>query len=154
MRNIYPVLRQLKYYLFLPLFLSVVSTAIAHQKITGVITNSANLPMAGVTVEIKNRYIGATTDITGHFTIMAKPRDMLIVSFIGYQTLEIKIGSQHILNLSLSELTINLDEIFLTGYTFQKLKEITGSVVNSKDKRSCSSSGRPGGADDAGKLPV
>ena len=106
------------------IFLFFAFTLLAQQRITGVITNSVNVPMGGVTVAIKNGFIGTTTDTTGHFSILANPGDILIISFVGYQTQEIKIDGQPGLTLSLSESIINLDEIFLTGYTFQKLKEI------------------------------
>jgi len=115
-------------------FLFFAFTILAQKKITGVITNSVNVPMVGVTVAIKNNSTGTTTDTTGNFTILANQGDVLIVSYVGYQTQEIKIDGQPILVLSLSESFINLDEIFLTGYTFQKLKEITGSVAIVKAK--------------------
>ena len=109
-------------------------TLFAQQKITGIVTNSASHPMQGVTVGIKNYFTGTTTDTAGRFTIMAKANDFLVISFVGYRTAELKVGNQNNLSITLSESLLNLDEVVVTGYTTQRIKEITGSVAIVKPK--------------------
>ena len=107
----------------------------AQQSITGVITGTDHTPLFSATVTVKNTSRATTTDANGHFSIAAKTGDILIVSYVGYRTKEIKLDNETSLNISLYESIANLDEIIVTGYTSQKIKEITGSVsvVKSKD---------------------
>ena len=69
-----------------------------------------------------------------HLVYMLATERFLLISFIGYQSKELKITNQTALKISLSQSAINLDEILVTGYTSQKVKEITGSVAQVKPK--------------------
>jgi len=106
----------------------------AQQSITGVITGTDHTPLFSATVTVKNTYRATTTDANGLFSISAKTGDVLIVSYVGYMTKEIKLGNETSIKISLYESIANLDEIIVTGYTSQKIKEITGSVSVVKPK--------------------
>ncbi len=114
-------------------FLSFSSIA-QQKKITGVITTPGNNPLFGATIAIKNSTNSTFTDSTGSFSISVNSGDILLISFVGHKSEEIKITNQTALTISLSQSAIDLDEIFVTGYTFQKVKEITGSVAIVKPK--------------------
>src|SRR6476660_2676682 len=88
----------------------------AQQLITGVITGVDHTPLFSATVIVKNTSRATTTDANGHFSIAAKTGDVLIVSYVGYMTKEIKLGNEPALNISLYESIPNLDEIIVTGY--------------------------------------
>ena len=106
----------------------------AQKTITGVVTRPDGLPLSGVSVVVKGTNMATISADDGSFTITARAEDVLVFSYIGYRSKEIKIGNEITLKLSLSESIINLDEVIVTGYTSQRVKEITGSVAIVKPK--------------------
>jgi hypothetical protein len=82
MRNTYPVLQQLKFYFFLPLFFVFGSIASAQKKITGIVLSDNNLPLSEATVTLKNSGIATTTLSDGSLVINAQTSDVLEVFFI------------------------------------------------------------------------
>ena len=129
MRNWHHVLKQLKYYLFLIFFLIVGLTAFAQQKISGIVLSDDNLPLSGATINLKGSNITTLALSDGTFIINAKKNDVLEISFVGFKTQQIKISNETYLKITLQTTTVSLDDIILTGYTTQKIKEITGSVA-------------------------
>ncbi len=109
-------------------------TTFGQQKITGVITGVDHTPLFSATVTVKKTYRATTTDANGYFSIEAKTGDILIISYVGYMTKEVKLNNETSLKISLYESITNLDEIVVTGYTSQKIKEVTGSVSVVKPK--------------------
>src|SRR5690349_3665880 len=105
------------------------AVASAQQKITGVVTGIDNAPIYGASVLIKKTGAATSTDKNGFFTIPAKPNDIIIVSFVGYETKETQAGNGEPLRIVISPLIANLNDVIVTGYTAQKIKEITGSVA-------------------------
>ena len=114
--------------MFLSLFFAQVSLA---QTIKGNISGINHEPLFGATVSIKGINTGTTTDTGGNFSIKAKNGDVLNISYTGYKTKEIKLADENYVAVSLSA-SINLDEIIVTGYSSQKVKEITGSIASVK----------------------
>jgi hypothetical protein len=64
----------------------------------------------------------------------ANKNDVLLISYVGYNTLQIIPGNETDLKISLTPSVIDLDQVIMTGYTSQKLKEIVGSVSVVKPK--------------------
>ncbi len=62
--------------------------------ISGIVRDSTGAPLNGASVQVKGTQKGTTTNASGEFSIDAKPDDVLIISYVGYQSREIKIGSQ------------------------------------------------------------
>ncbi len=113
-------------------FLGLISSSIvsAQTKITGkVIGSDDKQPVIGATVKIKGTNTGAGTDFNGNFSLNAKPSDVLVISFIGYQTVEVSVGNSTIFNVTLKPAENSLNEVVVTGYTTQVKKEITSSVA-------------------------
>ncbi|HMK17382.1 MAG TPA: TonB-dependent receptor [Chitinophagaceae bacterium] len=110
------------------------SSILAQEKVIGIVTTSTGTPLSGATINLINTPITATTISDGSFTINAKPGNTIVVSYVGYRPRLIKIGSETSLKISLSESVISLDEVVVTGYTAQRVKEITGSVSIVKPK--------------------
>lgn len=120
-------LKRKAFLLLTGLLLSIAASA--QTKITGKVTGSDdNLPIIGASIKIKNTNVGTTTDPSGAFAIMAKPTDVLIVSFVGYQAKEVPVGTQTTLNIVLSQDNTSLSEVVVTGYTAQRKKDLTGAV--------------------------
>src|SRR5437764_5089590 len=68
------------------------------QEISGRITDDKGNPLFGVTVNVKNTRVGTTTRQDGFFKLNASPNAVLVVSAVGFESKEIKIGSQTNLN--------------------------------------------------------
>jgi iron complex outermembrane receptor protein len=93
-------------------------TALAQTKrITGKITTAINAePLQGVNVLIKgNSRKGAISDNQGMFSLEASPNDVLVVSFIGFKSKEIKVGGETNFNVGLDEDATQLTELIVTG---------------------------------------
>lgn len=100
-------------------------------KITGTLKCSEdNHPVVGATVIVKGTTNGVAADFDGNFTIIANKGDFLIVSSIGYQSKEIKIGNETKLELYLSPDNVSLKEIAVIGYGVQERRDLTGAVAS------------------------
>ncbi len=95
-------------------------------------TGINDVSLEGVTINVKGSGTGTTTDDRGLFSIFAKAGDVLVFSFVGYNSKQVTIGAEYNLTVSLTETPVNLDEVIVTGYTAQKIKEITGSIASVK----------------------
>src|SRR5688500_2089761 len=71
--------------------------------VTGTIKDPAGIGLPGVNVLVKGTTNGATTDVEGAYFLNASQEDVLVISFIGYQTQEVAVGSQTIINVILTE---------------------------------------------------
>lgn len=103
--------------------------------ISGQIRDSqSNETLPGVNILVKNSNQGAITDIDGNFTLQASPDDVLVISFVGYNTEEVSVGNQSTIQLSLTLDLKTLNEVVVVGYGTTKKKEFTGavSVVNAQ----------------------
>lgn len=95
-----------------------------------VVSQASDTPLPGVNVVIKGTTFGTTTDADGNYLISAKPDDVLVFSFIGYVSEEVKVDNQTTINMTLSESLEQLLEVVLVGYSEKKKQEITGAVSN------------------------
>ncbi|RPE07966.1 TonB-dependent receptor [Chitinophaga lutea] len=95
--------------------------------------NGAALP--GVSVKVNGTSRGVMTDSTGRFSIAAKPGEVLVFSFIGYQRRNITLADQRSLNVFLKPAATGIDEVVVIGYGTVARKDLTGAVakVNMED---------------------
>lgn len=88
-------------------------------------------PITGASVYVKGHpEKGVTTDMEGQFTLLCRPTDILVISFIGYQTQEITLKKgQEVLSITLKEDAKTLDEVVVTAFgSGQKKETLIGSV--------------------------
>jgi TonB-dependent starch-binding outer membrane protein SusC len=97
--------------------------------ITGKVTNAAGEPVVGATVTIKNSNRSTATNSEGVFTIEASPGDVLVISFVGLETREVRIGSLNNLAISLSIKPESMNEVVIVGYGVQNRRDVTGSIA-------------------------
>jgi len=98
-------------------------------KITGTLKCSEdNHPVVGATVIVKGTTNGVAVDFDGNFTIIANQNDILLISSIGYQSKEIKVGNETKLDLVLNPDNVSLKEIAVIGYGVQERRDLTGAV--------------------------
>ncbi|MBC6369170.1 hypothetical protein DDT91_20450 [Algoriphagus sp. AK58] len=96
--------------------------------IKGKVTDETGAPIPGVTVLLQGTTSGTVTDIDGNYTIEASEGQVLVFSFIGYQTLSRVVGTSSILDVRLAVEENNLQEFVVIGYGTIQKKDITGSV--------------------------
>lgn len=104
--------------------------------ITGFVSDAKDgFGLPGVTIVIKGTSMGTVTDVNGDYSIKASPENTLVFSFVGYETKEISVGSNLVLNVSLSESSQELEELVVIGYGVQKKSDRTGAMasVDSED---------------------
>ncbi|RKR14555.1 TonB-linked SusC/RagA family outer membrane protein [Maribacter vaceletii] len=89
-------------------------------------------PLPGVSVVVKGTQNGAVADFDGNYSIEANSSDVLVFSYIGYATKQLKVGNNAILNVTLAEDVSALDEVVVIGYGTSKRKDLTGSIVSVK----------------------
>ncbi|MDI3321961.1 TonB-dependent receptor [Pinibacter soli] len=96
----------------------------------GTVVNEKGEPQAGVSVTIKGTSLGVSTNDKGYFRISVKDENaVLLISYIGYKTQEIKVGNKTDFVLKLEASTDQLNDIVVVGYGSQKKKDLTGSVA-------------------------
>lgn len=122
----------MKKLLLISLLVLFVQTTFAQTKtITGTTKNKADgIPIPGVSVLIKGTNNGSSTDFDGNYSISATNGQTLVFSYMGYETVEIKITDQQKVNVDLSESTSKLDEVVVVGFSSQKKGNLTGAVAS------------------------
>ncbi|WP_321290083.1 TonB-dependent receptor [uncultured Sunxiuqinia sp.] len=104
--------------------------------ISGKVVDSGGESMPGVTVVVKGTTKGTITDLDGNYTInMGEGSKTLVFSFVGMESLEVEVGSQSVINITMSESSIGLEEVVAIGYGVQKKESLTGAIsgVTSED---------------------
>ena len=87
-------------------------------------------PVAGASVVVKGTTNGTVTDMDGNFTLEVKKGDVIVISFIGYLTQEIKYNGEQTIKVNLKEDTQKLEEVVVIGYGTQKKVNLTGAVAS------------------------
>jgi TonB-linked SusC/RagA family outer membrane protein len=95
--------------------------------VTGQVKDAQGQPIAGATVRVKGSDNGTQTDADGNFRIQAPDNATLVFSFVGYAEQSVTLNGQTVLNITLQENAISLQEVVAVGYGTQKRSEITGS---------------------------
>ena len=88
-------------------------------------------PLIGATVVVQGRQGGTVTDLDGNFSIEASDGEILVVSYIGYITQNVKLSGNNI-TIHLKEKANSLNDVVVIGYGVQKKKLVTGSNINIK----------------------
>jgi TonB-dependent starch-binding outer membrane protein SusC len=112
------------------LFLLGSSALLAQNVVTGKVSDKAGQALPGVNVIKKGTTSGTSTNANGNFSIEASSNDILIISFIGYQSQEIVVGNRASVNVTLEEDIAELQEVVVIGYGTQKKSDLTGSVAS------------------------
>ena len=118
--------------LVLALVLCISTTVSAQNKVSGEIVDEATGDaLIGATVLVKGTTTGTITDLDGSYTIDANEDDILVISFTGYDEIEIPIGTQTSLDVRLTA-GVLVDEVVVTGYGTRKKSHNTGAIAQVK----------------------
>jgi TonB-linked SusC/RagA family outer membrane protein len=97
--------------------------------ITGIITDESLQPLPGANILEKGTNNGAQSDFDGKFSLRLKNENStLVISYLGYKTIEFLVDGQTNINVVLKEDTASLDEVVVVGYGTQKKVTLTGAV--------------------------
>ena len=101
----------------------------AKKDIKGVVTDKNGEPIPGANIiEKGNPTNGTITDVDGNYTLSVFGNSVLVVSYIGYNRIEIQVKNRSVVDITLSEDTQALEEVVVVGYSTQKKVNLTGSV--------------------------
>ncbi|UZD21519.1 SusC/RagA family TonB-linked outer membrane protein [Algoriphagus halophytocola] len=105
------------------------SQSFAQSQVKGNVTDISGLGMPGVSVLEQGTQNGTITDLDGAYTLQVSTENpVLVFSFIGYQTVEIPVEGQSIIDLTLKEEDTLLEQVVVVGYGTQKKVNVTGAV--------------------------
>ena len=108
--------------------LCTVCTMVSAQQVnvSGVIKDATGETIIGASVMVKGTKTGTVTDFDGRFHVECTPGATLVISYIGYQTQEVKAADG--MNVVLQEAANDLNEVVVTGYTSQRKADLTGAI--------------------------
>ena len=103
--------------------------------ITGTVVDQNNLPVAGATVMVSNTSNGTATDSNGQFSLSGvTDNDELQISFLGYKTVAMQVGTRTSIAATLEEDSGYLDEVVVVGYGTTTRRHIISAVSTVKSE--------------------
>jgi TonB-linked SusC/RagA family outer membrane protein len=125
--NLLPFAKLLLAGIFLAFHLSATAQV---RSISGTVSGTNKEPLTGVSVAVKGTSVGVLTGIDGKFTLsVPAAAKTLVFSFVGLDTKEVEIGSENVFNVILTERTVTIEEVVVTGYGTQKKISVTGAIA-------------------------
>ena len=101
--------------------------------LTGKVVNAQGDPIPGATVAVKGTTKGTITDADGNYSISnVNAGSVLLFSFVGMETREVVVGDRNLLNVTLNDETIGLEEVVAVGYSTAKKSDLTGAISTVK----------------------
>ncbi|MBQ6576755.1 MAG: TonB-dependent receptor [Bacteroidales bacterium] len=126
------------FFSFLVICACSLNVAFAQNRVTGKVTDASGEPIPGVSVLVKGTTNGTITDLDGNYSLSVPTGSSLTVSCIGFVTQDVLVGDRSIINVTLEEDALHLEETVVIGYGVQKKVNLTGSVssVSSEELQS------------------
>lgn len=120
-------------WLFIIVLLLSFSSYAQTKRVTGTVTDAEDhTVIPGTVVTIKGTHNSSPTDIKGTYSIQAKEGDVLVFKFVGFEPQDIMVGKANIINVVLSMVNKNLNEVVVIGYGTKSRGDLTGSVSSVK----------------------
>ncbi len=102
--------------------------------VRGTVKDDEGQPLPGATILEKGTQNGTAADAEGSYELKVNENATLIVSFIGYETMELEVGGRSQLDVSLALDIESLKEVVVVGYGKQSKETLTGSISSVKGK--------------------
>ncbi len=100
-----------------------------NREVTGTVSDEAG-PVVGATVIVKGSSVGTTTDANGSYRIEVPGTDaVLVFSFVGYETLELSVGSKTRVDAKFAQTSVEVEELVVVGYGVQRKSHLTGAIT-------------------------
>ena len=128
---------QRKVFLLSAFFLMCTMAFAQQGTVTGKIIDDLGEPVVGANVVVKGTTNGTISDIDGNFSLSVNDlkKNILVVSFVGYNTHEEPLKGRNKVGIKLESSVINLGEVVAIGYGTQTRRQITGSVANVSEEQ-------------------
>lgn len=104
------------------------------KKITGKITDDAGQPVPGASIMVKGSRTAVTAGADGTFTITAKEKAVLVISYVGFQDKEVVVSGNAPLNIAMVKGDKSMDDVVVIGYGTQKRQNVTAAVATMDTK--------------------
>ncbi|HSC55256.1 MAG TPA: SusC/RagA family TonB-linked outer membrane protein [Phnomibacter sp.] len=115
--------------LFLPILVTTAFFARSQTiSVNGRVVDGLNQPISGVSIVLKGKSAGTSTDDRGRYTINAQLNDVLVFTAVGYGSVEKKVGADNVINISLSSSPTSLNEVVVVGYGTTSRKNLATAI--------------------------
>ena len=127
-------MRKVKFFLTVLSLLAVSFAYAQNITVKGTVTDAAdNSPLIGAGVQVKGSTQGTTTDVDGNFEINCSQNATLVVSYVGYETMEIAVNGKAVINVTLKADSEMLEDVIVLGYgSAKKLSSVVGAATTVK----------------------
>lgn len=103
------------------------------KRITGTVRDNTGEVLPGASIIVKGTKTGTVTDLNGRFSFSnLSPENVITISYIGMEKEEVKVGNQTVINVTLSDGSVGLDEVVAVGYGVQKKINVVGAISSIK----------------------
>jgi TonB-dependent starch-binding outer membrane protein SusC len=102
--------------------------------VNGIVNDEMGMPVPGATILLKSTNKGTTTDFDGKFSMEVPSNGILVISYVGYTTVETAINGKKQFTIALVPNQELLDEVVVVGYGTQKKSVVTGAISSVKAK--------------------
>lgn len=100
------------------------------RQVTGkVVDSTTGETLPGVNIMVEGTTQGTASDLDGNFSILAGDNATLVISYIGYQTQKINVGTRRTIEIKLDSDSKLLDEVVVVGYGTMKREEVTSAIT-------------------------
>ena len=100
-------------------------------KLKGTVSGGG-MSLPGASVVVKGTTNGTVTDFDGLYEIEANANDVIVISYVGFKTMDIVVNNRTAIDVQMVEDTAKLDEVVVIGYGTSKRKDLTGSISSVK----------------------
>ena len=100
----------------------------AQNVVKGVVRDASGNTLPGVSVFVKSTNKGVVTDVDGNFNIKASPKEVLIFSYVGMKSQQVRVGNRTNINVTLADDESTLNDVVVVGYGKAKKQSLTGAV--------------------------
>lgn len=119
-----------KFWVTMAMLLTLALPALAQKiTVTGHVADEQGEDLIGATIMEKGTTNGTSADIDGNFSISVPSNATLVVSYVGYDPMEVSVNGQTHLNIVMKNNSTTLAETVVIGYGSVKKSDATGSVA-------------------------
>lgn len=114
--------------------LCTISTFAQEKTISGTVTDDQNLPLPGVNIVVKGTTTGVQSNFDGNYNIRASIGQTLVFTYLGFKTVEFKVGAANTINVQLEVSAQDLEEVIVTGYSTTTKESSTSAIATVTSK--------------------
>lgn len=105
----------------------------SQENISGTVKDILGTPVIGASITLRGEARSTSTDMNGKFVISVPDSNaVLIVSYLGYETKDVRVGKNISLSIVMNESTKELEQVVITGLFTRNADSYTGSVLSIK----------------------